>query len=296
MPGRTNTTLPTSPGRATIHQKNGILFMALCAAALRLSNMQSVHYPKQSKFWSLMTVRGAGVGSVGYAIISTLNQNADLQQAALTPAGCHRVLTNHGVNGTMARRTELDKMVDHLRDGDEVEVWKVDTFGRNTRNLPARIEHRGMDRRSITEGINPKGWMGRVMLAVMSESAQLERDLLARPGRLRQDHRSQPRGRAPLPVPGEQRSTLAMTVAPNAKERFLEYLMQAQSSKIAPPQTRLDNPHSDPIKSRSPDGSRATKLGFTASGRTTADPSLRVTMSKIGGWERSCGPVPSLDA
>ncbi|MBG6185333.1 DNA invertase Pin-like site-specific DNA recombinase [Arthrobacter sp. CAN_A214] len=122
------------------------------------------------------------MGSIGYARVSTLEQNADLQHAALRAAGCDRIFTDHGVSGTRASRSELDKLLDHLRAGDEVVVWKLDRLGRNTRNLLALIdelEHRGVHFRSVTEGISTTGSMGRAMLTVMSAFAQLERDQLA---------------------------------------------------------------------------------------------------------------------
>jgi DNA invertase Pin-like site-specific DNA recombinase len=120
--------------------------------------------------------------SIGYARVSTLDQNADLQHTALTAAGCSRIFTDHGVSGTMASRPELDKLLEHLRKGDEVVVWKLDRLGRNTRNLLALIddlEHRGVHFRSVTEGISTTGPMGRAMLTVMSAFAELERDQLA---------------------------------------------------------------------------------------------------------------------
>ncbi|WP_246021468.1 recombinase family protein [Arthrobacter echini] len=122
------------------------------------------------------------MGSFGYARVSTVEQNADLQHAALKAAGCTRIFTDHGVSGTRASRPELDKLLDHLREGDEVVVWKLDRLGRNTRNLLALIddlEQRGVHFRSVTEGISTTGPMGRAMLTVMSAFAQLERDQLA---------------------------------------------------------------------------------------------------------------------
>ncbi|WP_430228346.1 recombinase family protein [Pseudarthrobacter oxydans] len=121
------------------------------------------------------------MGSIGYARVSTADQNADLQHSALKAVGCHRIFTDHGVSGSMASRPQLDKMLDHLRDGDEVVVWRLDRLGRNTRNLLALIdnlERRGVHFRSITEGISTTGSMGRAMLTVMSAFAQLERDQL----------------------------------------------------------------------------------------------------------------------
>jgi DNA invertase Pin-like site-specific DNA recombinase len=122
------------------------------------------------------------LASIGYARVSTVDQNVDLQHAALKAAGCKRIFTDHGVSGTRASRPELDKMLDHLRDGDEVVVWKLDRLGRNTRNLLALIddlEGRGVHFRSVTEGISTTGSMGKAMLTVMSAFAQLERDQLA---------------------------------------------------------------------------------------------------------------------
>lgn len=122
------------------------------------------------------------MGSIGYARVSTKDQNADLQHAALKAAGCHLIFTDHGVSGFKATRPQLDKMFEHLRDGDEVVVWKLDRLGRNTRNLLTLIddlERRGVHFRSITEGISTTGAMGRAMLTVMSAFVQLERDQLA---------------------------------------------------------------------------------------------------------------------
>ncbi|OUM45671.1 invertase [Arthrobacter agilis] len=97
-------------------------------------------------------------------------------------ASCDRIFTDHGVSGTRASRPELDKLLDHLRSGNEVVVCKLDRLGRNTRNLLARIddlEQRGVHFRSVTEGISTTGSMGRAMLTVMSAFAQLERGQLA---------------------------------------------------------------------------------------------------------------------
>jgi DNA invertase Pin-like site-specific DNA recombinase len=123
------------------------------------------------------------VASIGYARVSTVDQNAQLQMDALKQAGCERVFVDHGVSGTRASRPELDRMIDHLRPGqDEVVVWKLDRLGRNTRNLLELIdglESRGIHFRSLTEGIATTGPMGTAMLTVMSAFAQLERDQLA---------------------------------------------------------------------------------------------------------------------
>jgi len=122
------------------------------------------------------------MGTIGYARVSTAEQSAELQTGALREAGCDRIFTDHGVSGTQASRPELDRMLDHLRKGDELVIWKLDRLGRNTRNLlelVEQLEGKGVTFRSLTEGITTTGPMGKAMLTIMSAFAQLERDTLA---------------------------------------------------------------------------------------------------------------------
>jgi DNA invertase Pin-like site-specific DNA recombinase len=122
------------------------------------------------------------MASLGYARVSTVEQNADLQIRALKDAGCRKVYTDHGVSGTKAKRPQLEKLLEHARAGDELVVWKLDRLGRNTRQLLDLVDHldsEGVHFRSLTEGIATTGPMGKAMLTVMSAFAQLERDQLA---------------------------------------------------------------------------------------------------------------------
>jgi DNA invertase Pin-like site-specific DNA recombinase len=78
----------------------------------------------------------------------------------LKAAGCHPIFTDHEVSGSRATRPQLERMLGHLRHGDEVVGWKLDRLGRNTRNLLALIddfERRGVTFRSVTEGISTTG-------------------------------------------------------------------------------------------------------------------------------------------
>lgn len=127
-------------------------------------------------------LRRGAVASLGYARVSTFEQNADLQTRALHGAGCLKVYTDHGVSGTQARRPQLDMLLENARAGDELVVWKLDRLGRNTRHLLELVdslESRGIHFRSLTEGIATTGPMGKAMLTIMSAFAQLERDQLA---------------------------------------------------------------------------------------------------------------------
>jgi DNA invertase Pin-like site-specific DNA recombinase len=122
------------------------------------------------------------MGRIGYARVSTTDQDAALQLATLEKAGCGRVYTDQGVSGTKPNRPELDAMLDHLRPGDTIVIWKFDRLGRNTRNmldLIETIEAKGCTFESLTERIDTSGPTGRAMLTIMSAFAQLERDQIA---------------------------------------------------------------------------------------------------------------------
>lgn len=103
-----------------------------------------------------------------------VDQNAGPQLEALRTAGCERVLVDPGVSGTRTSRPKLDRMLEHLREGqDEVVVWKLDRLGRKTGNLLSLIDGlgvRGFHFRSLTEGIATTGPMGKAVLTVMSRS------------------------------------------------------------------------------------------------------------------------------
>jgi DNA invertase Pin-like site-specific DNA recombinase len=118
---------------------------------------------------------------IGYARVSTTDQNPQLQLDALDDAGAVRVFTDHGVSGSSAERPGLEKCLDHLRKGDVLAVWKLDRLGRNTRHVLEVVDEltsRGIGFRSLTEGLHTEGAMGKAMLTIMAAFAQLERDTL----------------------------------------------------------------------------------------------------------------------
>ena len=76
---------------------------------------------------------------IGYARVSTTDQNLDLQRNALNEAGCDRIFEEL-ISGSKKERPELNKMVDILREGDQVIIWKPDRLGRSLKNLIEIIE------------------------------------------------------------------------------------------------------------------------------------------------------------
>ncbi len=118
---------------------------------------------------------------IGYARVSTTDQNPQLQLDALEEAGATRIFTDHGVVGSTASRPHLDACLDHLREGDVLTVWKLDRLGRNTQHVLAVVEeltNRRTGFRSLTEGLHTEGPMGTAMLTIMAAFAQLERDTM----------------------------------------------------------------------------------------------------------------------
>jgi DNA invertase Pin-like site-specific DNA recombinase len=118
---------------------------------------------------------------IGYARCSTAEQNLGLQISALNDAGAQRVFADEGVSGSKVDRPELTAALNHLRKGDVLTVWKLDRLGRNTRHVLEVIDQlheRGVQFRSLTEGLDTTGPMGRAMTTIMAAFAQLERDVL----------------------------------------------------------------------------------------------------------------------
>lgn len=93
---------------------------------------------------------------LGYARISTLEQNSRLQTDALKAAGCYRVFTDRA-SGALDERRELAKLFDQVRPGDTVVVWRLDRLGRSLRHLIDTVNalaERKVGFRSLTENID----------------------------------------------------------------------------------------------------------------------------------------------
>src|SRR5664279_770649 len=117
---------------------------------------------------------------LGYARVSTDDQDASLQVDALKAAGCIKVFTDKA-SGALASRPQLDRMLDHLRPGDIVVVWRLDRLGRSLKNLIALVEdlaEKGVGFRSLTESIDTTTANGKLFFSIMGALAEFERDLV----------------------------------------------------------------------------------------------------------------------
>lgn len=118
---------------------------------------------------------------VGYARVSTNDQNLDLQIDALTKAGCERIFAEK-ITGASSERPELTNMKNFIRDNhDTVVVYKLDRLGRSLKNLVGEIEtlqSRGIGFKSLQENIDTTTSGGRLFFHVFAALAEFERDII----------------------------------------------------------------------------------------------------------------------
>ena len=118
---------------------------------------------------------------IGYARVSTDEQNLDAQTDALKAAGAERIYSDR-ISGTKRNRPELDKMLDQLRDDDVVVVTKYDRLARSLRDLLDIIElikGHGAGFRSLAEDIDTTTSAGRLIFHVFASVAQFERERIS---------------------------------------------------------------------------------------------------------------------
>ena len=116
---------------------------------------------------------------IGYARVSTQDQNIDLQTEALTKVGCKKIYIDK-ISGSRAERPGLTKALEMLREGDTLVVWKLDRLGRSVKNLVdlvGELHQQGIQFKSLTDAIDTGTPSGRFFFHVMASLAEMEREL-----------------------------------------------------------------------------------------------------------------------
>ncbi|UBS31545.1 recombinase family protein [Altererythrobacter sp. N1] len=119
---------------------------------------------------------------IGYARVSTEEQNLDLQLFALTNAGCDRVFSDHGVSALAKRRRGFDQALKALQSGDTFVIWKMDRAFRSLRHALEVFDHfeaAGIEFHVLTEGIDTATPMGKCFYQIRNAFAELERNLIS---------------------------------------------------------------------------------------------------------------------
>ncbi len=117
---------------------------------------------------------------VGYARVSTSDQDSTLQRDALKKAGCEQVF-DETASGAKSDRPELIKALDYCRQGDVLVVWKLDRLARSLKQLIATVEdleNRGIQFQSVTEGLDTVSAGGKLLFHIMGALAEFERGLI----------------------------------------------------------------------------------------------------------------------
>jgi DNA invertase Pin-like site-specific DNA recombinase len=117
---------------------------------------------------------------IGYARVSTVDQNLALQRDALTEAGCTKIFTEQ-MSGAVTDRPALRDAFEFARSGDTLIVWKLDRLARSMKQLIETIEAlrvRGIGFRSLTEALDTTTAQGRLVFHMFGALAEFERSLI----------------------------------------------------------------------------------------------------------------------
>jgi DNA invertase Pin-like site-specific DNA recombinase len=117
---------------------------------------------------------------IGYARVSTRDQNVDLQLDALKGAECEKIYTDTA-SGARSARPELDRMLANVRKGDVIVFWKLDRLGRSLRHLVELVgdlSSRGIGLQSINDPIDTTTSQGRLIFNIFASLAEFERELI----------------------------------------------------------------------------------------------------------------------
>lgn len=119
---------------------------------------------------------------IGYARVSTREQNLDLQLDALKAARCDQIFTDHGISGAAIERDGLTQALNTIQEGDTLIVWKLDRLGRCSAFLADLISQLGKEGRgyiALIDGIDTNTSGGKLVFHIMAALAEFERDLIS---------------------------------------------------------------------------------------------------------------------
>jgi DNA invertase Pin-like site-specific DNA recombinase len=117
---------------------------------------------------------------IGYARVSTLEQNLDLQVDALKKAGCEKIITDE-ISGSVADRPGLIKLKEILRNGDTLVIWRLDRLGRTLKHLIEwinELDEKNIGFKSLQEPIDTTTSSGKLIFHIFGALSEFERNLI----------------------------------------------------------------------------------------------------------------------
>ena len=130
--------------------------------------------------YNLASNLGSFTVKVGYARVSTADQQLRMQEDALKSAGCEEIFTDIA-SGVKSQRPGLDKALEYVREGDTLVVWKLDRLGRSIQHLIQLItslNERKIGFKCLQESIDTSTSGGKLIFHMFSALAEFERDLI----------------------------------------------------------------------------------------------------------------------
>jgi DNA invertase Pin-like site-specific DNA recombinase len=117
---------------------------------------------------------------IGYARVSTMEQNLNLQTDALRRVGCEKIFTDQ-VSGSVKNRPQLHQALDFIRSGDTLVVWRLDRLGRSLRHLielVTELQEQEIGFRSLSESMDTTTCSGKLIFHIFGALAEFERNLI----------------------------------------------------------------------------------------------------------------------
>lgn len=117
---------------------------------------------------------------IGYARVSTQDQNLDLQIDALEKEGCVKIFSDK-VSGVNAQKPEFEKLLEYARTGDTIVVYKLDRLGRSVKGLIELMENlkaKSINLKSLSESIDTSSSIGNMFFQFMTMLAEYERNII----------------------------------------------------------------------------------------------------------------------
>lgn len=117
---------------------------------------------------------------IGYARVSTDDQNLDLQHDALKKVGCEKFYDDH-MTGSKINRPGLEAAIDFARQGDTIVVWRLDRLSRSLKDLievVSLLDEKGIGIKSLHESIDTSSSSGKLIFHIFGALAEFERNLI----------------------------------------------------------------------------------------------------------------------